>query len=110
MFMQGETDSTHPLPIIRVQAILKWAESDQYKDILDGKYPREDVPVLGPAGQRFCESCGQSVSAIDEFCGSCGSAQLSRNVVVNACPKCGRQATAKEKFCRMCGGSMVATQ
>ncbi|HSM83087.1 MAG TPA: zinc ribbon domain-containing protein [Nodosilinea sp.] len=32
----------------------------------------ETPPLTGPAAQRFCTQCGQSLRSNDRFCGSCG--------------------------------------
>jgi Zn-dependent protease with chaperone function len=113
MLMQSEAYSTHPLPVIRVQRILQWGQSDQYKDILAGKYPREEIVTMGPAGQRYCASCGQPMPPSDDFCGTCGAIQ-SKAIGGPGCPKCGRPATGT-KFCPKCGtpmaqGSIAAVQ
>jgi Zn-dependent protease with chaperone function len=31
---------THPLPLLRMTRILQWGQSDQFREILNGRYPR----------------------------------------------------------------------
>jgi Zn-dependent protease with chaperone function len=68
--LQSSVYLTHPLPIHRVQSILRWSESDQYRAILDGRFeldPNRKIVFV-------CSNCGQELSAKrPRFCDNCGA-------------------------------------
>ena len=102
MFLNSGAYATHPDPILRVQRILQWGASDQYKDILAGKYPREETPRTGPSGAIFCPGCGQIAEAALPFCGVCGTPQPSPQQLGIGCTACGK-AIHGSRFCPHCG-------
>lgn len=55
-----------------------------------------EVEETGPTGAEDCPVCGESVSADQEFCDSCGTALHQQ------CPVCGRGVT-DEPYCPECG-------
>lgn len=75
------TPLSHPLTIVRAREIMRWAESKEYVDALQGSYPRtpEHKETNGaPAGsseQTFirCPHCGKE-QMNQRFCSLCGGA------------------------------------
>ncbi|MBX9695710.1 MAG: M48 family metalloprotease [Cyanobacteria bacterium] len=59
---------THPLPVYRAKEVKAWAESKQYKEILEGRYPATDEDI----GLRDCPHCGCKLSPSFFFCPDCG--------------------------------------
>lgn len=79
--VQSMLRQTHPYTVLRVKEILSWAESDQYKNILNGNYQKlaEPVPAdttSGPAepnqAQKAATALGSSLSAGLKSFGSFG--------------------------------------
>lgn len=102
MFINGGAYASHPDPVLRVQRILQWGASDQYKDILAGKYPKEERPSIGPSGTIFCSGCGQVADPSLPFCGICGTPQASPLELGIGCKACGK-AIQGSRFCPYCG-------
>jgi Zn-dependent protease with chaperone function len=94
---------THPLTTIRISRILRWGQSDQFREIMSGSYPREQVRLTA-AGQPYCLSCGQGITLGDEYCGTCGAPQPVP-AGTPCCPNqaCRRPVSADQKFCSKCG-------
>ncbi len=103
-------ERTHPFPVVRVKTILDWAESDQYKAILDGKYrelaqgmlPPDEANQRGlptPTG-RVCPRCRSVWPANMAFCGKCGT---NLNAAIIICGGCGLQVTPTQAQCPRCG-------
>ncbi len=60
---------THPFPSLRAREIREWSQSDQYKRLLRGDYPR----VNTDAGRRICNRCATVVDNVTfRFCPECG--------------------------------------
>ena len=59
---------THPVPVARAKESVAWSESKQYKEILAGRYPTEDIGV----SLRSCPHCGAKISPSFFFCPDCG--------------------------------------
>ncbi len=59
---------THPLPVYRAKEVKAWAESKQYKEIIEGRYPATDEDI----GLRECPHCGCKLSPSFFFCPDCG--------------------------------------
>lgn len=60
---------THPFPAVRAREIKEWSESEQYRRLLRGDYPRKDAD----AGRRTCAHCGTVVTNVTfRFCPECG--------------------------------------
>jgi Zn-dependent protease with chaperone function len=60
---------THPFPALRAREIKEWAQSEQYRRLLRGDYPR----VNTDAGRRTCSHCGAVVTNVTfRFCPECG--------------------------------------
>lgn len=56
----------HPFSAVRVREILKWGNSEQYRNI---KYNMSQKLLLGPV----CPHCGKPIENIWKFCLHCGS-------------------------------------
>ncbi len=81
---------SHPLTIVRAREILRWSESREYKDIIEGRYPRmasesKGKGVKGESGK----NTGEKVSGSGLY----------------RCPHCGREQT-NQRFCSLCGGAI----
>ena len=61
--------------------------------------------VIGsqPITNKFCPTCGATISASAKFCSNCGTKVEMDNKVV--CPNCGK-LTRVGKFCEECGNSL----
>jgi Zn-dependent protease with chaperone function len=60
---------THPFPALRAREIQEWSQSEQYKRLLRGDYPRVNTSV----GIRTCAQCGTLVTNVTfRFCPECG--------------------------------------
>jgi Zn-dependent protease with chaperone function len=75
-----EAGKTHPIPVLRARETLRYGESDDYKDILAGRYGRREKngTVLLASGAKAsghvtCGSCGQEADAFFTFCTHCGA-------------------------------------
>jgi Zn-dependent protease with chaperone function len=85
-----EAGKTHPIPVLRARETLRYGESEEYKDILAGRYGRREkngtVSVASGAkasGHVTCASCGQEADTFFSFCTHCG-ADLKEVVAVAA--------------------------
>lgn len=90
--------TTHPLIIVRAREIVNWSDSQEYKDALNGSYPR--VPAYGGpssnGGDPKSNGAGASTTA--------GSASGSATEL-SYCPHCGQQQS-NQRFCSFCGGDV----
>ena len=60
---------THPFPAMRAREIKEWSQTEQYKRLLRGDYPRNATE----AGKRICTQCGTVVTNVTfRFCPECG--------------------------------------
>lgn len=63
-------EQTHPFPALRAREIKRWAQSEEYRRILRGEYPRTEPG----AGERRCPRCAFAVSNPNfRFCPECGA-------------------------------------
>jgi Zn-dependent protease with chaperone function len=60
---------SHPFPVERARALDEWIDSEEYKQILAGDYPRLDLGVK----VRACPTCGQPAEPAQKFCAQCGT-------------------------------------
>jgi len=60
---------THPFPALRAREIFDWSETEQYKRLLRGDYPRADAA----AGIRTCPACSTVITNVTfRYCPECG--------------------------------------
>lgn len=97
---------THPFPTVRVKEIMQWAESDQYRYILNGDYVRAngspDLGVTEPVSQ-VCPNCKNLASPAAKVCLSCGN-MLHRERLV--CTNCGVKVFDSWQTCPGCGSQL----
>lgn len=79
---------SHPLTIVRAREIVNWADSREYNDILDGRYPQ--TMNVNTNGHKTETGAASSV-AVDP--------------VLIVCPHCGREQTNR-RFCSLCGSAI----
>ncbi|MBT9331034.1 M48 family metallopeptidase [Paracidobacterium acidisoli] len=100
--LQSEIYLSHPLPIQRVRKILMWGESDMYRTILTGIYPRLDQALP----DRRCPNCGAKVIPGSQFCSNCQT-RLDVSPLEDSCPRCGSPLPHPlPKFCGYCGNPL----
>ena len=83
---------THPLTIVRAREIMNWSESQEYKDILNGRYSRTKAEANSSTRSGERNKNNPSSSSPDT--------RLIR------CPHCGREQTNR-RFCSLCGGAIL---
>jgi len=100
---------SHPLTTVRIHKISQWGQSDQFREIMSGGYPRETIRV-DASGHPHCISCGQALALGDEFCATCG-APKPHLAAGPKCPnpECGKPIKTGQKFCSKCGQDLTAT-
>lgn len=87
---------THSFPAVRAKEIKRWAETGDYRALLDGSYWMRPTPPDEAFGRR-------SASAPDAPGGGPAGA-AARPVVLPVCPACGAgQVDAHARFCYRCG-------
>ena len=59
---------THPVPVFRAKEISAWSKTRQYKEIMAGHYPTEDICLL----LKSCPYCEAKISPSFFFCPDCG--------------------------------------
>ncbi len=109
-------ERTHPFTVVRVKAILDWAESEHYKRILAGDYRtlaqgylpaesqvRQQRGLATPTG-RVCPKCRTVWNANMGFCGKCGT-NLRDGLVI--CGGCGTPVQPGQTVCQRCGRRLV---
>src|SRR2546421_9249029 len=84
------TPVNHPLTIVRAREIMNWSESREYKDILEGRYPRN--PSANGSGARSNTSSGPKGTNTTATPPPAGEPHLIR------CPHCGREQM-NQRFC-----------
>ena len=80
---------SHPLIIVRARESMNWSESREYRDILEGRYPR--LPS-------YYRSNGNRN-------GSNTSYSSEESTTPIRCPHCGREQMNR-RFCSLCGGEI----
>ena len=84
----------HPFTVDRAADIVKWCDSDDYKNLCAG------VPYTAQKNGARCPKCGASVDTDANFCAVCG-AKIKR------CPNCGALSSEEDGFCGNCGGKLL---
>jgi Zn-dependent protease with chaperone function/ribosomal protein L32 len=79
---------SHPLIIVRARESMRWFESQEYKEILEGRYPH------------------MSTSNNKNGSSSQGKATTAPPPTLVRCPHCG-QEQANQRFCSLCGGTIA---
>jgi hypothetical protein len=97
---------THPLPIVRAQKIIEWADSEEYQTILRGDYPRDAPPPVvdfpDPVAAR-CGQCQQLNPARAAFCIACGCNLRGQ---ARICTHCEMEIKPKWRICPGCGSGL----
>lgn len=91
------TAVNHPLTIVRAREILNWSESREYKDILEGRYPR----LAGATGSNPRNNGASGPKGT-----STATPPPSSWPRLIRCPHCGREQT-NQRFCSLCGGAIA---
>ena len=89
----------HPLTIVRAREIMNWSESKEYRDLLDGHYPRR--PSSGQNGSEGSSKTNPGNNAQDANKPS----SSFTNATLITCPHCGRDQM-NQRFCSFCGGAI----
>ena len=89
----------HPLTIVRAREIMKWSESKEYLDLLDGRYPRKP-----PSGQNGT-SASSHTTAKRGTSNTGGTTTSFTQTAMTRCPHCRREQT-NQRFCSFCGGAI----
>ena len=82
---------SHPLTIVRAREIMNWSVSQEYKDILEGRYARTKTDANNGSKRKSPSSPRSSNST--------GTGLIT-------CPHCGREQTNR-RFCSLCGGAIL---
>jgi Zn-dependent protease with chaperone function/predicted amidophosphoribosyltransferase len=106
---------THTYPIVRAKEIIEWSKSEEYKDILNGKYLTIDEEKKEQR-QKTCSKCKATFSSNASFCTVCGSkieevvqkkslwgSLFGKEEKVNKCKKCSSPLKPDWKVCGKCG-------
>ncbi len=95
----------HPLTIVRAREIMNWSESREYKDILEGRYPRHAKPGF-PENHTWGKGEGTKTTHTETKNPSASSPSPSSNGnALIHCPHCDREQTNR-RFCSLCGGAI----
>lgn len=98
---------SHPLPIVRAEKIMAWAESEEYQAILRGDYIRDaPPPAVGfpdPVAA-LCGQCQQLNPVAAAFCIECGSNLRGQ---VRICTGCEMEVQPKWRICPGCGSGLM---
>jgi Zn-dependent protease with chaperone function len=92
---------SHPLIIVRARESVNWFESQQYKDILAGRYPR--VPAVGSNGTSR-NGNGRQAEAGPTASPPTTPPSASAPKLIR-CPHCDREQT-NLRFCSFCGSAL----
>src|SRR5437588_3437466 len=86
---------SHPLTIVRAREITNWADSREYKDILDGRYARVRSSERGGPNPNRNGASRSNTST---------TPPTSASGLIK-CPHCGREQRNR-RFCSLCGGAI----
>lgn len=108
---------SHPFPALRAREIHEWSKSTEYRNIMDGIYPRTDLDLYKePSGAQHattCPNCNVSVDADVRFCHVCGATIVGVIAVVEKkpsppkpemrCKSCDQPLKPSDDYCPSCG-------
>ena len=103
---------THPFTTTRVKLLQEWADSDCYKNIIDGDYldssesPREDIKE-DIKEELECSFCRASVNPDDTLCPLCGHTLFKAPPI---CPECFRDMEPHWKKCPHCNKRLTPSK
>jgi Zn-dependent protease with chaperone function len=83
--------TTHPMLIVRASEIVKWADGNEYQDILAGRYKRKPGSTVRPTNGSATSGVNQAAAAGDQLI---------------VCPHC-KRAQSNRHFCSYCGGEIA---
>ena len=83
--------TTHPMLVVRASEIVKWADGNEYQDILAGRYKRKAGPSVPPTNGSASSGVNQAAAAGDQLI---------------VCPHC-KRAQSNRHFCSYCGGEIA---
>ena len=103
---------THPYPVVRVSEIIKWANSPEYQQILQGKYQVQLAdateqgmalaPLSTPTGLT-CSRCKSVWPAGTAFCGKCAMNLRGAQMI---CGRCLTPISPEWSACSRCGNAL----
>ena len=98
--LNSEVFLTHPMPVQRLRSILLWGQSDEYNQILEGKYPRR---IQNPP-KRCCIECGTEMRDEQLICPNCRKENPPAEALDRwlTCPQCGRKMNPGDRYCGNC--------
>lgn len=104
---------THPFPVIRAKEIIKWSETEQYRNILEGNYPRHvngasAATAAAPEGpvSKVCPNCKKLAGVSATHCLHCGTDLASAHRV---CSNCHIRVFATWQKCPGCGAQLATS-
>lgn len=110
---------SHPFPALRAREVNEWSKSTEYKNIMDGIYPRIDLDFYRAPSQQpsatTCPNCNVGVDAGARFCHVCGATIIGAIAVVEKgatrpptppkprCKSCDAPLKPSDDYCPSCG-------
>lgn len=83
--------TTHPMLVVRASEIVKWADGNEYQDIISGRYKRKPGSTVRPTNGSATSGVNQAAAAGDQLI---------------VCPHC-KRAQSNRHFCSYCGGEIA---
>jgi Zn-dependent protease with chaperone function len=83
--------TTHPMLVVRASEIVKWADGNEYQDIIAGRYKRKPGSTVRPTNGSATSGVNQAAAAGDQLI---------------VCPHC-KRAQSNRHFCSYCGGEIA---
>lgn len=82
--------TTHPMLVVRASEIVKWADGNEYQDIIAGRYKRRAGSSVPPTNGSASRGVNQAAVAGDHLI---------------VCPHC-KRGQSNRHFCSFCGGEI----
>jgi hypothetical protein len=95
----------HPFPALRAREIHDWAASTEYKNIMDGIYPRLDMDYYTPPSYASYDFSGSRGAPGGYTAGY--SRGYSTSPASTTCPNCGVSVETSALFCHVCGAKII---